>query len=353
VSEPPFILFVVPTFNRARDLPRTLGAIAAQDWPADRMSILVVDNASTDDTPDVLATLARELPCGLEHLRKAPEGPTVARNIGLQRGIGGFVALVDSDVALASGWARATAAALTADPSLAQVAGKLVFAHDPTILNSYGGAIGPLGLAWDRHEGEAADQVTEPADVPWINTAAVLVRPDPALAVGGFDAAFFYGYEEPDFGLRLAIAGWRSRVIPDAVAVHHTGTEIGPSSPEIVFHYTKNRIRMGIKVLGPARLTAFLAANLAYGILDALLHRPRAARWRALWWNLAHASDTWVRRRTAQSQRRASDRIALACVSASLFPPNRLRGLRRRPVHGATVTAAGADDRVPTAPALR
>lgn len=346
MTEPPFILFVVPTFNRARDLPRTLGAIAGQDWPADRMSILVVDNASTDDTPAVLAALARDLRCGLEHLRKAPEGPTVARNVGLRKGQGGFVALVDSDVALAPGWARATAAALIADSGLAQVAGKLVFAHDPSILNSYGGAVGRLGLAWDRHEGDHADQVTEPGDVPWINTAAVLVRPEPALAVGGFDRAFFYGYEEPDFGLRLAIAGWRSHVIPDAVAVHHTGTEIGPSSQEIVFHYTKNRIRMGIKVLGPARLVAFLAANLAYGILDALLHRPRTARWRALWWNLAHGSDTWAQRRMAQSLRRVPDRVALAGVSPRLFPPNRLRGLRRRPVQGGTIAGTAIDDRV-------
>ena len=346
MTDTPYVLFVVPTYNRAHDLPRTLGAIGAQDWPADRMGILVVDNASTDDTTAVLADLRGRLPCTLEHLRKEPEGPTVARNIGLARGRDGLVALVDSDVALDAGWTRATVGALLADPALAQVAGRLVFAHDPAILNSYGGAIGRLGLCWDDMEGEPAARASEPRDVAWINTAAVLVRPGPALAVGGFDRAFFYGYEEPDFGLRLAIAGWRSRVIPEAVAIHHTGTAIGASSQEIVFHYTKNRIRMGLKSLGAGRLSVFLALNLAYGVLDAIVNPPRAARWRALWWNLVHIGETLALRRAAQAERRVPDRVAMARWSDAWFPPRRLRGLRRRPVSGNVRVEGARDDRV-------
>ncbi len=342
----PFVLFVVPTFNRAADLPRTLGAIAAQRWPSDRMAILVVDNSSTDDTSDVLARLAAELPCRLDHLRKAPEGPTVARNLGMRAGRDGLVALVDSDVELDPGWMAAAVAALQADPRIAQVGGKLVFAHDRSILNSYGGAISPLGLAWDAAEGEAADGFTTAADVPWINTAAVLVRPEALLGIGGFDEAFFYGYEEPDLGLRLSIAGWRSVVEPGAVAIHHTGTRIGESSAQIVFHYTKNRFRTGIKVLGPLRLMAFLAANIAYGLLDAALHPPRATRLRAMMWNVVHLPETWALRRRAQAARTVPDRQALALVSTRLFPPRRLAGLRRRPVSGNAIVRTSADDRV-------
>lgn len=342
----PFVLFVVPTFNRAADLPNTLGAIAAQHWPSDRMGILVVDNSSTDNTTEVLLRLAAELTCRLDHLRKAPEGPTVARNLGMRAGRDGLVALVDSDVALDPGWTAATVAALQADPRIAQVGGKLVFAHDRAILNSYGGAVSPLGLSWDAAEGETADHFTEAADVPWINTAAVLVRPEALLGVGGFDEAFFYGYEEPDLGLRLSLAGWRSVVVPGAVAIHHTGTRIGESSSQIVFHYTKNRFRMGIKVLGPLRLLVFLAANIAYGLLDAALHPPRATRLRAMAWNVTHLPETWALRRRAQATRAVSDRQALALVSSRLFPPRRLAGLRRRPVAGNAVVRTSADDRV-------
>jgi GT2 family glycosyltransferase len=348
MSECPFVLFVVPTFNRAHELPRTLGAIAAQRWPTNRMSILVVDNSSTDDTPTVLADLRTQLPCDLEHLRKAPEGPTVARNIGLRRVVDGYVALVDSDVELDPGWTTATVAALEADPMLAQVGGKLLFAHAPAILNSYGGEIGWLGLCWDRAEGLPAEFAAAPEEVLWINTAAVLLRPGPALAAGGFDETFFYGYEEPDLGLRLAIAGWKSLVVPEAQALHHTNAEIGSSNPRIVFHYTKNRVRMGIKVLGPALLPVFLIATVIYGLLDAILHKPRTARLAALGWNVAKLGDTWRLRRQAQTSRTVSDGLALRLISRRPFPPHRLRGLRRRPVAGSTVVATSADDRVDT-----
>ena len=72
------VLYVVPTYNRARDLPRTLHAIATQDWDHERMAILVVDGGSQDATPAVVEALARTLPCRVELLRKANEGPAIS-----------------------------------------------------------------------------------------------------------------------------------------------------------------------------------------------------------------------------------------------------------------------------------
>ncbi len=341
------ILYVVPTFNRAAHLPVTLGAIAAQRWPDACKSILVVDNESTDNTTEVLAGLAAKLPFPLEHLRKKPEGPTVARNIGLARGRDRFVALIDSDVELDPGWTAATVAALEADPALAQVGGKLVFGHSPDILNSYGGTLGRFGLAWDRAEGDRVTDHAVPVDILWINTSAVLVRPGPLLDVGGFDVGFFYAYEEPDLGLRLAIAGWRSRVVPNAVALHHVAEQVAASHPDFVFHYCKNRVRMGIKSLGLPRLVPFLAFSLAYGIADAILHRPRGARLRAVGWTFTHWRETWRMRRQTQALRKVPDRQVIALIDRRWFPPIRLRAMRRRPV-AATLIGSGKDDRLPT-----
>jgi len=344
------ILYVVPTFNRAAHLPVTLAAIAAQRWPDACKSILVVDNASTDNTTEVLAELAARLPFPLEHLRKKPEGPTVARNIGLARGRDGFVALIDSDVEIDPGWTAATVAALEADPKLAQVGGKLVFGHSPDLLNSYGGTLGRFGLAWDRAEGDRAVDHIDPVEVLWINTSAVLVRPQAVLDVGAFDVGFFYAYEEPDLGLRLAIAGWKSRVIPDAVALHHVSEQVSQSHPDFVFHYSKNRVRMGIKSLGFPRLIPFLAFSLAYGIADAILHRPHLARLRAVGWTFTHWAETWRMRRAAQALRVVPDKQIVALVDKRWFPPIRLRAMRRRPVAGVPVIG-GKDDRVPTSSA--
>ena len=247
------------------------------------------------------------------------------------------------------GWTRAVVAAMRADAGLAQVGGKVVFAHDRDLLNCYGGAVGRLGLAWDLAEGDPAGTATQPRPVLWMNNSATLVRPAPVLAAGGFDEAFFYGYEETDLGLRLAIAGWRACVVPDAVAVHHVGTAIGESHPDIVFHYTKNRLRMGLKAFGPARLLWWVPASLAYGLADALLHAPRLARLRALVWALRTLPATLVLRSAAQEARTRGDGEAFALMERQWFPPRRLAGLRRRRVAGTVHATAKADDRVSNA----
>jgi rhamnopyranosyl-N-acetylglucosaminyl-diphospho-decaprenol beta-1,3/1,4-galactofuranosyltransferase len=79
-SVPPRIVAVVVTWNRAEMVARILRAIDAQELRCDE--VLVVDNASTDRTPDVLAELAGELRTPLRTLR-------LDRNTG---GAGGFSA---------------------------------------------------------------------------------------------------------------------------------------------------------------------------------------------------------------------------------------------------------------------
>jgi rhamnopyranosyl-N-acetylglucosaminyl-diphospho-decaprenol beta-1,3/1,4-galactofuranosyltransferase len=77
---PPRVVAVVVTWNRAEMLARILRAVDAQDSRCD--SVIVVDNASTDETPELLASLAEELTTPLRVLR-------LAGNTG---GAGGFKA---------------------------------------------------------------------------------------------------------------------------------------------------------------------------------------------------------------------------------------------------------------------
>jgi len=339
------ILFVIPTFNRARDLPRTIGAIAAQDWPQAALSVLVVDNASTDDTQAVVADLARSLPIHIDYHRKRPEGPAIARNVGLSRAsIDGYCAFVDSDVELDPGWTRATVAAMETDARVALVGGQVVFAHDRGMLNCYGGALSPLGLCWDLEEGSPVSAADAPRDVAWMNASAILARTAPVRAGGGFDEGFFYAYEEPDLGLRLALEGWACRVVPDAVAIHHVGRDVGRSHPDLVFHHVKNRLRMGLKCYGARKLAWWVPVATAHALLDALLHAPKGARLRGLAWNIRNLPDTLRARAMVQARRTVPHSAAFRLTQARWFPPRRLGALRRRPVEGIVVGNV-ADDR--------
>ena len=50
VGEPPLVSVILPIRNEARYIARSLGAVLAQDYPADRMEVVVADGMSTDGT---------------------------------------------------------------------------------------------------------------------------------------------------------------------------------------------------------------------------------------------------------------------------------------------------------------
>lgn len=341
------VTVVIPTYNRARDLPATLAAIAAQVPPP--RAVTVVDNSSTDDTQAVVEGLAPSLAergIALAYRRKDPNGPAAARNLGWREADTAAIAFVDSDVSLEPGWLSACGAALAADAGLGAVGGKVIYAHRPDLLNCFGGEIGPIGLAWDSLEGEPVAAAARARDVLWANCSALLVRRDALAAIDGFDEAFFYGYEDSDLGWRLTLAGWRVRVIPQASVLHRVGREIGKAADAILFHSGKNRLRSVLTNWGPLRLALYGPPALAYGIADALLRGPRRPKGRALVWTLTHLPQTLARRRAVQATRRVGDGAVAALMAGRFFPERRLHGLRRRPADAGALPVAGADDRV-------
>lgn len=341
------VTVVVPTFNRSRDLPATLAALAAQTRRP--RAVTVVDNSSIDDTCAVVGAWVAPLAAAgiaLHYRCKLPEGPAAARNLGWREADTAAVAFVDSDVSLDPRWLAACEAALAADPGLGAVGGKVVYAHRPDLLNGYGGALGPLGLAWDALEGQPACAATRARDVLWTNCSALLVRRQALGEIDGFDEAFFYGYEDSDLGWRLNLAGWRVRVVPEASVHHRVGSAIGRAAGTISFHAAKNRLRSVLVNWGPAGLLRYGPAALAYSLADAVLRAPRGPKLQALLWTLRHLPDTLARRRSVQGSRRVDDSRIRALMDRRAFPERRLGGLRRRPADVTSPPILGADDRV-------
>ena len=90
----PLVSVIVPTFNRAHLIGRTLRSVLAQSYPA--LEVIVVDDGSTDDTR---ATIARDYAddARVRYVYKQNGGPASARNIGFAQSRGEYVALLDSD----------------------------------------------------------------------------------------------------------------------------------------------------------------------------------------------------------------------------------------------------------------
>ncbi len=104
----PSVSVVVPTSNRPQRLQRLLAALRTQDQPAETFEVIVVDDGSSSETREVLAS---ELARGALELRVVrnplPEGAPAARNTGWQLARASLVAFTDDDCRPSCTWLSA------------------------------------------------------------------------------------------------------------------------------------------------------------------------------------------------------------------------------------------------------
>ncbi len=90
----PLVTAYIPTCNRADTLLRALQSVAEQTW--ENLEIIVVDDASEDNTPDVLAEFSEKHAVTIIR-NQTPKGAAASRNIAIEQAKGEFVAGLDDD----------------------------------------------------------------------------------------------------------------------------------------------------------------------------------------------------------------------------------------------------------------
>ena len=203
--------------------------------------ILVVDNASADDT----ATKAgKTISRGHVIVNSNNLGYAKAANVGLRHAQGRLTLIMNDDAQLQPGAIDRMIEVLDSDERTALVGPRIVDSKGATTHSArlhYPGA----GEEWRR----ALDLLTRrrtlkayPADarpmlVHWLIAACVIGESSLLRRVGGFNEAFFLYGEDIDLGRRLRELGYRSETVPEAVCVH-----IGEASTSQVFS-TEARMR--------------------------------------------------------------------------------------------------------------
>lgn len=221
---------LLPSCLRALEAEAAL--LAAGGAAPHRLSITVIDNASTDGTAQLLA---RDFPSMRTISNRSNLGFGTACNIGLQAALeagADFALLVNNDVELEPGFVGALLAAAHAHPEAGLFAGTLLLRDEP-LVNSTGLVIDSLGRVRDRDFRLPRAQLAR-TDGPTagVSGGAALLRCTMLRQIGLFDPAYFAYYEDADLSLRAARAGWLCWYVAKALARHRFSATFGKDSPQ-------------------------------------------------------------------------------------------------------------------------
>jgi len=311
----PDVCVVIPTHRRPDLLRRCLRAVLAQDYPADRVEIVVVEDGGPGEGEGVVTELRGQHPnATIRYLAVAQGGPGAARNAGWRSARASVVALTDDDTIPDRGWLRAAGRAIGEGADA--VSGRTV-----------------VPLADRPTDAEANVRGLERATFATCN---VHVRRAWLERVGGFDPRFRRAYrEDSDLEFRLLDAG--ARIIrEDAALVVHPPRRARPFASlaqqrgqfydALLYREHPRRFRATIRAHPPFAYYA-MTLGLIGGPLALLLGHRRAALLAATIWT-ALVGRFFLRRARGTSRR--PDHLAELAVTSALIPPVavywRLRG---------------------------
>jgi len=125
MSNEPEVSVVIPTYNRSALLRSTVDSVLKQDTQT-TFEVILIDNNSSDDTKDVVASLIETYPGKVRYVVERKQGNAHARNRGIEEAKGAIVAFVDDDVTVDKNWLTSLKTILDARSDLSFVGGKVL-----------------------------------------------------------------------------------------------------------------------------------------------------------------------------------------------------------------------------------
>ncbi len=187
---------IIPCYNHGRYLDEAVASVVAQMYPD--WELIIVDDGSTDDTAAIAERLiATYADRNMRLIRQANQGLSASRNTGIAAAKGTYILPLDADDALEPGMLAATTPILDAQPEIG-------FVYTDVLM---------VGVETTRWSGGAYAVQKLLFDCPMV--PMTLFRREAWSTVGGFRADLQpQGYEDWDFWLSLAQAGWLGYHVP-------------------------------------------------------------------------------------------------------------------------------------------
>ena len=239
-----FVSILICTRNRCAKLRGALRSLVQlQVGENTSFEVVVVDNGSTDCTPEVCREFSASLP--IRHLLERRRGKSAALARGIAAALGDVVAFTDDDCIVAKSWLHEIVSAFMADEALA-VAGGRVELYQLSARN----------FTTTTHS-SVVEVSARPVHLfePLIIGANVAIRADVLKAIGSFDLKLGPGSrleavaEDMDYVYRAYLKKFKIVYFPQIVVYHDHGRTTDPEIEALLYRYYVGRAAVFTKHL--------------------------------------------------------------------------------------------------------
>ncbi len=280
----PSVDIVVVGYNSARFLTRLFESLSQSEYPRQKLTVTIVDNASVDDTEGVVNSSKPTLGFPVRYLRlPRNRGFAGGANVGARAGKAEYICVVNPDTEFYPDTLKELVAAVCKDPL--------------------------IGIADARQVPHEHPKYFELAtgETSWCSGACLLVRRSVIKEIGLFDAQFFMYCEDVDLSWRIWSAGYKCVYAPRARIVHHK--EPRDYKPAVDYYYgVRNGFLMRLIYGGRPEIIRYyldIRREIFGAQTDPLLRRQlwRAGLYHlpliphALWrrWKMPRKLSKWIR----------------------------------------------------------
>lgn len=229
-----------------------------ENTPAHLYEIIIVDNASSDDTAEFL----KQTSLPVRTLRNQEnQGFARACNQGAAAARADLILFLNNDTEPQPGWLEPLLQILDSDREVAAVGSKLLYPdgtiqHAGILIVDDHPSADPL-MAVNAHQGRPSDfpLANVPLTVQALTAACLLVRKTAFLEAEGYDETYWNGYEDVDLCFKLRDKGGKLVYLPSSVVIHHESQ----SGPERFRKAQHNIERLHMKWLGKVQPDLIIA----------------------------------------------------------------------------------------------
>lgn len=295
----PELTVAVINHNGADVLQDTFDALERAYYP--RLRLMLVDDQSTDGSVDLVRRRYPQV--RIVEVAQSKQRCSVGRNLALACADTPYVLCLDNDVSVEPDCCRRLMQAFLDRPDLICASPRLVYHDEPSRIYVDAADIHYLCISARSDRGRDVDDMPPPRVIRSVGNGVMLLDRCRALALGGFDEDYLFGWgENAELIVRANLLGFESCTVQEAVGLH-VEKQRGVARVEAQ-HYNRYRLLLttyssrALLLLGPM-LLLFEAFLLAMGLVKGLAGRQLRALGR-LWRDRA---TVLARRRVLQRRR--------------------------------------------------